>query len=123
MSGALASSVGVGAQALQLCLDMKASDLITRARAFADAHPDEADFVEKLIDAIQRIQSEFRGAMCEELMGEAREALERQVELVKSHQANLEALDRLRRSQRDLDRALDRLKALTLTRPKGVTLH
>jgi hypothetical protein len=108
-----------------------ARKLIEEIREFERQNPAHADAVARLVEAIERIDSEFEGEVREQLLGEARSAFRKQIETLEAATRTRESLLKLKENQRQLVEALKRItleqqageEAPAPRRPDGVTLH
>ena len=95
-------------------------DIIERAEDFEREYPDQREFVRKFIALVRQIARDFSPPQRETLLADARRTFERQAKIVQGTARALEALERLKRQQKQV---LDTLGELALRRPPNVTLH
>ncbi len=102
---------------------MTADELVERARAWLQKHPDESEFIERLIAMIDCISTDFdesRSAEKEELLVNAANTLERHQQLKETSDNVHVALKQLEAHQKKL---IDAVMKITMFKPPNVTLH
>ncbi len=102
---------------------MTEDELVNRARAWLEKHPEEREFVERLIEMIERISTGFDESRCaekEELLVNAAGTLER-------HQKLKENSDRVqvavKQSEGHQKKLIDAVMKIAMFKPPNVTIH
>ena len=90
-----------------------------RILAYRRAHPDRAEFADRLLEGVALIEERFSGAKQQRLLVLASDTLERHERIRRSSERAREALARLRREREKLRR----LFAARLARRPGRLLH
>jgi len=83
--------------------------LIEEIREFARRKPDHAKSTARLLQAIERIDSEFEGEVREQLLAEARSTFRKQLETLETAAQTRASLMKLKENQRELVEALKRI--------------
>jgi hypothetical protein len=97
-----------------------AQDLIRNAEAYCHGRPERAEFVQKLIHLVKKIDNDFAGEARVRLLKDARITFERHVNVVEKTERTLEALERLKKQQA---RLIEGLARLAMFRPPSASVH
>lgn len=97
-----------------------AKTLIAEINAFLSRNPAHKKSVTALLNAVDRIDTEFTGETRLSLLREARTAFLQQTKTLEAKGQTLHALETLHNNQKNL---VDALKKIVVTKPEGTTLH
>jgi hypothetical protein len=100
-----------------------AKKLVNEIEDFASRNPGHHKSVNALLKAVRRIDTRFSGETRNMLLVQARETFLRQINTLEKNERTLEALETLQANQKELVKALKKLKQYTVARPEGATLH
>lgn len=100
-----------------------AKKLIDEIEDFASRNPGHYKSVNTLLKAVQRIDTQLSGEMRNMLLIQARKTFLQQISTLAETELTLEALETLQANQKELVKALKKLKQHTIARPEDATLH